>query len=144
MPRLVACGSRGSAFDDFKVGLAESAAGSFIALWIDSEDPLVDLEETWEHLKGRDNWTRPAGATNDQVLFMTTCMETLIAADRAALNKHYGAKLQDSALPPELNLEQRDRGDVQDRLVRATRACTNSYAKGKRSFEILKERHPPL
>ena len=76
------------------------------------------------------------------MLFMTTCMETLIAADRAALSGHYGAKLQVSALPPLDNLENRDRHDVQDRLVHATRRCTNAYKKGKRSFEILTKLTP--
>jgi hypothetical protein len=28
----------------------------------------------------------------------------------------------------------------QDRLVHATRNCTNAYAKGKRSFEVLAKR----
>ncbi len=68
---------------------------------------------------------------------MTTCMETLIVADRAALEEHYKTKLQNSALPPLVDLESRTRDDVQDRLARATRNCSNQYAKGKRSFEIL-------
>jgi hypothetical protein len=142
MPRLHACGARGAAFDDFKIGLAEKAADDYVAMWIDSEEPLEDLEATWEHLKHRDNWMKPFGATNDHVLFMTTCMETLIVADRDALADHYGHKLQISALPPLVNLESRARHDVQDTLVHATRNCTNAYAKGKRSFEILSKLRP--
>jgi len=142
MPRLFASGSRDDAFDDFKFALAGKGAGDYVALWIDSEDPLTDLEATWDHLSRRDNWMQPAGATNDQVLFMTTCMETLIAADRAALTDHYGAKLQRSALPPLVNLENRGRHDVQDKLVHATRNCSNADAKGRRSFEILAKLTP--
>jgi len=142
MPRLHACGSRDGAFDDFKIGHGEKSAGDYVAMWIDSEDPLADLEATWQHLKGRDNWAKPVGATDDQVLFMTTCMETLIIADRAALRKHYGDRLQDSALPPLPDLETRARHDVQDALLRATRHCTNAYAKGKRSFEVLAKLTP--
>jgi len=70
------------------------------------------------------------------VLFMTTCMETWIVTDRAAMKEHYGSKLQSSALPPPVNLENRDRHDVQDKLIHATRDCPNAYSKGKRSFEI--------
>jgi Domain of unknown function (DUF4276) len=106
-------------------------------MWIDSEDPLTDLEATWAHLTRRENWTQPVGASDDQVLLMTTCMETLVVADRAALKDHYGANLQLSSLPPLAQLENRLRHDVQDKLVHATRNCTNSYAKGKRSFEVL-------
>jgi hypothetical protein len=142
MPRLFACGSRDAAFDDFKIAHGGRGVGDYVAMWIDSEDPLTDLEATWDHLTRRDSWTQPAGAANDQVLFMTTCMETLIVADHAALSDHYQTKLQGSALPPLVNLENRERHDVQDKLVHATRNCTNAYAKGKRSFEILAKLKP--
>jgi hypothetical protein len=141
MPRLYACGSREATFDDFKTGLAGKTAGDYVAMWIDSEDPLTNLEATWEHLRRRDKWTKPAGAADDQVLFMTTCMETLIVADRAALAVHY-VKLQTNALPPLVNLESRHRHDIQDALFHATGHCSNAYAKGKRSFEILSKLTP--
>ena len=142
MPRLFACGSRDGAFDDFKIALAAKRASDYVAMWIDSEDPLADLEATWAHLTHRDKWMQPAGATDDQVLLMTTCMETLFAADHAALADHFGAKLQVSALPPLFQLENRERHDVQDRLFHATRHCTNPYAKGTRSFELLAKLTP--
>jgi len=137
MPRLFASGSRQSAFKDFEIAQASTAPGRYIAMWIDSEDPLSDPEETWQHLARRDGQTCPADATNDQVLFMTTCMETLIVADHAALNNHYGSKLQISALPPLHGLEDRNRHDVQDCLVKATGRCRNRYEKGRRSFQVL-------
>jgi len=87
-------------------------------------------------------WDRPEGANDDQVLFMTTCMETWIVADRAVLSDHYGSELQESALPPLVDLEKRARHDVQDSLTRATRDCSNAYAKGKRSFEVLAKLTP--
>ncbi|HTU18222.1 MAG TPA: DUF4276 family protein [Gemmataceae bacterium] len=144
MPKLVACGGRSAAFDDFKIASASAQKGDFVALWIDSEDPVADLEATWAHLKARtdDNWDRPNGATNEQVLFMTTCMETWIVADRATLAKHYGAKLQKSALPALHNLEGRPRDVIQNALIHATRNCSNGYRKGKRSFEVLGKLDP--
>jgi len=50
-----------------------------------SEDPIADEEEPWQHLRQSpdDNWDPPTGATDNQVLLMTTCMETWIVADRA-------------------------------------------------------------
>ena len=137
MPRLSACGGRNAAFHDFQVALSKQSEGDYVAMLIDSEDPPHDIEKTWAHLKIRDSWEKPAGASDEQVLFMTTCMETLIVADRAALQKHYGHKLQENALPPLNDLESRDRHDVHDKLVNATRDCTNAYAKGTRSFEVL-------
>lgn len=142
MPRLFASGSRNEAYDDFKIELAGRTAGDYVGLWIDSEDPPADRERTWDHLGQRDNWTRPQGATNDHVLFMTTCMETLIVSDHSALRDHYGTKLQVSALPALTKLEDRGRHDVQDRLAHATRDCSNAYKKGKRSFEILAKLTP--
>ena len=65
-----------------------------------------------------------------------------ISCDRAAMKNHYRGKLQDSALPSLVDLENCGRHDVQDKLVHATRNCTNAYAKGKRSFEILAKLTP--
>lgn len=142
MPRLSACGGRNSAFDDFKTAHAGAKAGHFVAMLIDSEDPVTDVEKPWQHLKIRDNWDRPAGAADEQVLFMTTCMETWIAADRDTLKNHYKHKLQENLLPPTENLESRGRVEVHDNLERATRDCTNAYRKGKRSFVVLGELNP--
>lgn len=142
MPRLTACGSRGNAFADFCTAHAARNRNGYIALWVDSEDPVQDPEAPWAHLRARDGWIAPPGAVDDQVLLMTTCMETWIVADRAALAKHYGANLVASALPPLVNLESRSRHDVQDRLTRATRGCSNAYAKGTRSFDVLGELSP--
>ena len=105
----------------------------------------MDTEAAWKHLGAVTTvgaWKQPADAQDEQVLFMTTCMETWIVADRAALKEHYGHKLQESALPPLHDLEQRSRHDVQDKLEKATQNCQNAYAKGKRSFEALEAVSP--
>jgi len=138
MPKLVACGGRGAAFDAFKI----ARKGDFVALWIDSEDPVRDIEATWEHLQARDRWERPNGATDEQVLLMITCMETWIVADRVTLTEHYGAELQKSALPALKNLEGRARDAMQNALTHATRSCSNAYKKGRRSFEVLGQLDP--
>jgi hypothetical protein len=141
MPRLVACGGRGATFEDFKTAHAAKRKNDYVAMLIDSEDPMADYEKPWEHLQKRkdDNWKKPEGAADDQVLLMTTCMETCIIADRTGLQAHYGSELQVSALPSVADLETRDRHAIQDALVHATRNCTNAYRKGKRSFEVLAE-----
>lgn len=142
MPRLSACGGRNSAFDDFKIAHAQGKQGHYVAMLVDSEDPVAEIEKTWNHLKTRDNWDKPAGADDDQVLLMTTCMETWIVADRGTLKKHYGHKLQEAALPPTNNLEIRGRADVHSKLEHATRCCSNAYEKGKRSFLVVGELNP--
>lgn len=144
MPRLSACGGRGSAFDDFKTAHAKRKTGDYIAMLVDSEDPVADIEKTWGHLKIRDQWEKPAGAVDEQVLLMTTCMETWIVADHQALCEHYGKNFQVSALPPPYALEDRDRHEIHDKLVHATRNCSNAYSKGKRSFEVLGKLDPAV
>jgi len=144
MPRLSACGGRGSVFDDCKTAYALRKVGDYIAMLVDSEDPVGDLERTWDHLKHRDQCDKPVGATDEQVLFMTTCMETWIVTDRRALQEHYGHSLQENALPPLTNLESRDRHEVYDKLVHASRNCSNAYSKGKRSFELLAKLDPAV
>ena len=147
LPRLTACGGRGSAYDDFKTAHATAQSGHFVGLLIDSEDPAAIpadplQQQTWEHLRRRDGWERPPGATDQQVLLMTTCMETWIAADRATLRAHYGAGLNENQLPATTNLESRHRHEVQEQLERATAATSKPYRKGKRSFELLAKLNP--
>ncbi len=142
MPRLTACGGRGTAFDDFKTAHALCKRGDYVAMLVDSEDPMLDVEKTWEHLKNRDGWDKPSKAVDEQVLLMTTCMETWIAADRDALKAHYDHKLQENALPPLHDLESRGRQDVLTKLKHATRNCSNGYAKGRSSFEVLGALNP--
>jgi len=61
LPRLVACGGRGAVHDRFAT---EHSAGEakYVAMWIDSEEPVADAEATWAHLKSRDHWDRPPDA----------------------------------------------------------------------------------
>ena len=141
MPKLRACGGRNSVFDDFEIAHAKKSDSDYVAMLIDSEDPLKDLD-AWEHLEKRDGWNKPSDSEDDQVLFMTTCMETWIVADRDALVRHYGSEFQESALPPLVNLESRHRHDIQNDLFHATRNCSNAYKKGKRSFNVLEKLSP--
>lgn len=141
MPRLVACGGRGDAWSDFRIALTERS-GEFLALLIDSEGPVDNVEAPWQHLAKQDGWQRPANVQDEQVLLMTTCMETWIVADRPALKKFFGQHLQEKALPPLTRLEEKRPDEIQDALGHATRQCASPYAKGKRSFEILAQVEP--
>jgi hypothetical protein len=141
-PALKACGGRGNAYKLFSTAHEHAAAGDYVAMLIDSEDPVADIEKTWDHLKQRDGWVQPTGASDEQVLFMTTCMETWIISDRDALREHYGADLRENALPALQDMESRDRHAIQDAIVHATRNCKNAYQKGKRSFEVLAKLQP--
>ena len=113
-----------------------------MAMLIDSEDPIAEIEKTWAHLKQRDGWDKPDGADDEQVLLMVTCMESWIVTDRQTLRSHYGSNLQPSALPALDGMETRDRDSIQKALFHATRNCKNACAKGQRSFEVLAALEP--
>ena len=143
-PAIVPCGGRRDAYESFKTDLLNGHS-EYVLLLVDSEDPVANADESpdsdaaWKHLKIRDGWERPARAANDQAQLMATCMETWVMADQAAVKRFFGSSLQASALLPLLNLEARDRHEVQDKLEHATRNCgrDRSYTKGKKSFAVL-------
>lgn len=143
MPRLVPCGGRDATFDDFRIAHQRASAGTYVAMLVDSEDPVANTEHTWAHLKQRDSWKKPHGADDEQVLFMTTCMETWIATDREALRAHFGADFHDSAVPSS-DMESRSRHSIQDALAHATRNCKAPYVKDKKAFEILGKLDPAV
>ena len=142
MPRLVACGGREATFDDFKTAHQHASNDVYVAMWIDSEVPIAEVEQTWAHLNHRDGWDTPGGAVDEQVLLMTTCMETWIVTDRETVKSHFGPELQAGALPAANDMETRDRESIQSALSHATRNCTNAYTKGKRSFEVVARLNP--
>lgn len=137
MPRLVACGGRGAAFDDFR-NAHQSGAYEYVAMLVDSEEPVNDVDSPWAHLFTHGGWQRPPGATDDQALLMITCMETWISCDRPALRTRFGSRLRETRLPPLQNLEGRPRAAVLAALVAATRDCPGPFSKGALSFEVLR------
>ena len=142
--QVTACGGGGDARNDFRDALADAGDQYYVALLIDSESPVANIEETWKHLTEEHNWQRPPDARDDQVLFMTTCMETWIVADRSALYAHFGQCLLVSELPDLDSLEELRRGTVKDRLQDATRSCPAPYGKGPNSFGLLGRLDPTV
>ena len=144
MPRLVACGGRARVYKDFSLAHSEARDGQFVAMLLDSEDPVENPESPWRHLKVRDNWDQPNSADDNQVLLMTTCMETWVATDRKALKDYYGSDFQPSALPSLTNIEAKSRQSMHDALKHATRNCPETYEKGANSFKILSKLNPSV
>ena len=143
MPKIIACGGRRETFEDF-VNACNQSTEAFIALLVDSEDPMTDIEQPWNHLRQRqgDEWIPPAGVTDDQAQLMVTCMETWLIADRIAIRRVCGSGLIERHLPF-FDLENRTRKkQVFDKLVAATKNCDKRYSKGDISFAILAEVDP--
>lgn len=143
-PRVIVCGGRKSAYDQFCDALSGNAE-----VWL-----LVDAEELpsrgpstspWDHVKSRkgDGWKRPANARDDQLHFMTVCMETWFVADPAALKKVFGPKLDDSKLPAVAQLETTAKQAIYTALEAATRHTkSGAYGKGSHSFKTLEKISP--
>ena len=134
MPTIVACGSRGDAYNDFKTALA---AGQPAMLLVDAEGPMTALGP-WEHLEVNDGWNRPSGATNDQCHLLVQVMESWFLADVAALQEYYGQAFRAQRLPKNLEIEKVPKQDVLNGMARATSGTPKgSYQKGRDGFGIL-------
>ncbi|WP_295448426.1 DUF4276 family protein [uncultured Thiodictyon sp.] len=147
-PRIVACGSRESAYHDFCTALAN---GQPALLLVDSEAPIAAAHQPgddmagWKplaHLARRpgDGWSRPGGADDRQSHLMVQCMETWFLADRQTLRAVFGPGLRGSALPVESRpVEDIDKGKLYQSINGATAKCKTrgSYGKGEHSFKLL-------
>lgn len=137
MPRIVASGGRVKAFEDFRNALKNAGTESFIILLVDSEDGVA--AGPWAHLKRRDNWHKPAAATDKNVHLMAQCMESWFLADKDKLAAFFGDGFNRGALPTRLAVEDIPKKDVLNGLKAATRNCgkKGEYHKGRHSFRIL-------
>jgi Domain of unknown function (DUF4276) len=149
MPRTVASGGREEAFKDFKTGL--KTKNQFSLLLVDSEDQVDNISDeiegdfAWKHLTKRDGWIQPEATQNHQAMLMATCMEAWIATDKETLKKFYPTGFQVSALPSLVNIESKNRHEIHENLVHATRNCVNkTYKKGVHSFELIGKLNPDV
>ena len=144
LPRIFASGGRQRAYDDFRHALGVSCGDDLVVLLVDSEGPVATGAGPWRHLKDRDGWDKPAGATDDHVHLMVQCMETWFLADKDCLAAFFGPGFNANALPRNPNVEKVAKNDVLNGLKSATRQCERrgEYGKGRHSFEILSEIDP--
>ena len=94
MPRVIACGPRERAYDQFCTAIGQAEDDSFIVLLVDSEAAVAAGDSPWEHLKKRDKWTQPSVAADDSAQLMVQCMEAWFVADRQSLSAYFGRGLQ--------------------------------------------------
>lgn len=153
MPRIVACGSRKHAYDDFCTALNN---GEEALLLVDSEESVdtglqgtedYEIWKPWEHLAQRegDKWLKPTKATNKQCHLMVQCMESWFLADRNTLKSFFGQGFQENQLPATANpIEAIGKQQVYDALAKATADCKTKaqYGKGEHSFKILEQIDP--
>jgi len=139
MPTLIACGSRNDAYKDFCTALKNAKKDTLPLLLVDSEAPFSGTNNQWAHLKKRDNWQQPTGATDEHVYLMVECMESWFLADRDCLKKYFGQGFSENALSGNENIETIPKAAIFRSLKNATRLSETkgAYGKGKHPFEIL-------
>ena len=144
MPLVVRGGPRLRTFDLFVTAIENHDPARMPFLLVDSEGSVQAGHSVWKHLQTRDKWNQPGGAGEDQAFLMVQLMETWFLADRAALKKHFGQQFKETALKQWPRLEAVRKKTVLDALKKATTNCSNPYAKGKVSFELLEKINPTL
>lgn len=143
MPKIVPCGSRRRAYEQFLHSLErprQVGPIDIVLLLVDSEAPVAG-PSPWEHVKNRqgDGWKKPLEAEDDHLHLMVQCMETWFLADRPALEAYFGQGFRDSALPAATaKIEDVGKADLLSKLKAASKdSQKGGYDKGKHSFKLL-------
>ncbi len=139
MPRIVACGGRRQAYEDFCTALNQGTHAAM--LLVDSENPIADVSP-WMHLLKRpgDLWPFPPNGRDDDCHLMVQCMESWFLTDHATLGAFFGQGFNPATLPhPGRDVEAILKTSVYRALAEATHACKTkaSYGKGEHSFKLL-------
>ena len=141
MPKIHPSGDGAAALRRFRTAVSDGRRSDYVGVLIDSEDLVDNINEPWYHLSKRQGsiWQRPDDACDDQVLLMTTSMETWVATDHEALRRRFPRDFNESRLPTLDGIEDRNRSDVFNALKGAT---DDRYEKGAISFELLGKLNP--
>lgn len=142
MPRIVRGQGRQRTYELFVTAVENPREGELPLLLVDSEGPVAQAHTEWEHLKARDDWDKPGGASDEQAFLMVQLMETWFLADRDLLRRYFGSALREDHLKAWRSLAEVPKATVLQALDRATAACPMRYAKGKVSFELLAKLNP--
>lgn len=155
LPTCIPCGSRSSAFNDFKTALSMAKPGEFVMLLVDSEAPVAVDTKTdepvgpWKHLETRvgDAWAKPASATDDHAHLMVQCMETWFLADKDTLKHYFDPGFKAEMLIVHPKLEVVGKSTVFKELTNATASTKtkgkyDDSTKGTHSFKILAKLDP--
>ena len=133
--RIIACGSRQSALDDFKRALKANPE-AFNLLLVDSEGPVANPALPWQHLRQKNGWEVDVPPLrSDQCHLMVQALEAWLIADVDALDRFYGQGFNRNPIPKARNVEDVDKAALAPALKAATRGAVRG--------EYHKTRHAP-
>lgn len=124
---IIPCGSRNNTFKLFKMALQDHVNDHNILL-VDAE-AYVRSTSTWEHLRQRDEWIRPAKSSDDQCHLMVQTMEAWFMADVDAIAKFYGKKFNQNPIPRRNDIEDIPKSELESALIKATKSTQKGYYK---------------
>ncbi len=138
LPKVIPCGGRQQAFEDYKSALGQAKKGELCALLVDSEGAVGDGLEPMAHLAKRDGWSF-VGLDASYVFVMVQAMEAWFLADRAALVEYFGKDFRLSSLPgSEKNVEPILKQDLVPSLEAASKDLKDGgYHKTRNAFTLL-------
>jgi hypothetical protein len=142
--RVVPCGARQSAYDDFKQAL-HANPNAFNVLPVDAEGP-VTVRSPWDHLRNRqaDQWKNP-GVDDGHCHLMVQMMEAWLVADPEKLAEYYGKGFHEKSLPDNPNVEQIDKKTLERSLALATRQTSKKrYHKTRHAPDLLERIRPEV
>jgi hypothetical protein len=139
-PRVVACGSRAQAYEQFCAAQATSEAHAWLLVDAEELPPGGTAQSPWEHVRANplDRWSRPPNASDLQLHLMTACMEAWLVSDHNALEAVFGNKLDKRKLPKPDRIESIEKSAVFSALQAATSPTTSGgYRKGVQRSRVL-------
>jgi hypothetical protein len=136
--KVIPCGGRDQAFDNFKIALKDHATALNLLL-VDAEAAVDGMDDPWTHLQKRDRWQRPSAVKVDQCHLMVQTMEAWFLADKQALQQFYEKGFNANALSRNQNVEEIAKAQLELSLIAATKLTSKGeYHKINHASELLK------
>lgn len=137
--RVIPCGSRNEAFDNFRTA-RETHPEAFLILLVDSEAPIVG--GPWEHLQRREGW-ESGDLPDEHCHLMVQTVEAWLVADPETLAGYYGQGFRQNALPKRNDVEAVPKEQLYQSLGRATEKTRKGpYAKIRHCADLLARLNP--
>lgn len=145
--KIIMCGGRQQAYNDFCVALQNPKEGELPILLVDAEAAMQKEGDPWGHLKIRDGWDKPEAATNEHAFLMVQTMEAWLICDDSAW-KAWKARVDTDKLPKihNDNVETIEKDKLEKGCEAVGKSINFSYLDNKRlsGFGILKNVKPKL
>ncbi len=139
-PTIIPSGGRDQAYRAWERALRTNP-DKYSLLLVDSEAPILEGMDPWEHVSKRvsdTHWSKPGNIDDERLFFMVQTMEAWFIADKQALVSFYGSRdFQASALPDRKDVENIPKKEIEQAIARASRNSRKGSYKKSHGFEII-------